>query len=531
MISFLTRHKVIIFIAAFSVIYLYTLDNYWKPVWDSAIYISLGKSIAAGNGYYYMELPHAKYPFILPLMLSSIIGLFGLNFLLMRLLIIIFAIASIYLTYLLFKKFTDEGIALSIMILTGFSYTLLHSSTWVLSEVPYMFFSLCTLYSMISYSEEKECLAPPGLLSSIFLITAIFTRMIGIILFITFLSHSLLNRNMKRCFLLNVKKVMLIGMIVSIPLCLWFYRSHLINERIPFQPEYRGVLNYEREFFLKVPDNIYSESISFGDFTKRIKNNSKIYAQSITNIIVERMPFRNLRFFAALLFLYGYCWCFIKRRTIIEYYLFFYLIVCIIWWFNLIPQRFLTPVIPFIFYYFLIGLKKGMEFLSKLAVKIEKNKVTMAKKVILGIVVTLLILANFPLKPNLIKNERRKQFHPPTRISKFFSAINWINEYTAQDSIIMSARAPWVFMLTNRKTLTWPLFEPLKNVITSILQNSVDYIVVSPIHQETYSLLHNFIESYPKQFLRVFHNNKTSIYKIERNSLSTLEKKMDKNFQ
>ena len=111
MISLFIRYKVIISITAFSIIYLYTLDNYWKPVWDSAIYISLGKSIATGNGYCYMGLPHTKYPFILPLMLSPIIKLFGLNFLLMRLLIIIFAIGSIYFTYILFKKVTDEETA------------------------------------------------------------------------------------------------------------------------------------------------------------------------------------------------------------------------------------------------------------------------------------------------------------------------------------------------------------------------------------------------------------------------------------
>jgi len=529
MISFITRHKVIISIAAFSIIYLYTLDNYWKPFWDSAIYISLGKSIAAGNGYYYMGLPHAKYPFILPLMLSPIIGLFGLNFLLMRLLIIIFAIGSIYLTYILFKKVTDEGTAFSIMILTGFSSILLHSSTWILSEIPYMFFSLCAIYSITSYSKERKCLARAGLLTSLFLMTAIFTRVMGISLLIAFLCHSLSNKNTKGYFLLDLKKVMLVGIIVSLPLCLWFYRSHLINKSIPFQPEYRGVLNYEREFFLEVPDNTHSETLSLGDFVKRSKNNLRIYVCGTSNIIIEKVPLKNLRPFIVLFFLYGYCWCFIKRRTIIEYYLCFYLILCITWWFNQQPQRFLTPVIPFIFYYFLIGLKRGMELLLKLAVKIEKNKVNMAKKVIWGMLVTLLISVNFPFKPSLIKNERRKQFHPPALISEFFSAINWINNYTAPDSIIMSARTPWVFMLTNRKTLTWPLFEPLPNIITSVLQNGVDYIVVSSIHQETYHLLHNFVESYPGQFCKVFCNNKTSIYKIERTSLSTLDKKMDKN--
>lgn len=526
MITSIGRYKNIISIAAFSIIYLYTLDNYWKPIWDSAIYISLGKSIAAGSGYYYMGLPHAKYPFIFPLMLSPIIALFNLNFLLMRFLIIVLTISSIYLSYTLFKKFADERMAFFIMLLTGFSSTLLHVSTWILSEIPYMLFSLYTLYFMAKYSEEKNYFTRTGILSSTFLLTAIFTRMMGITLFIAFLCHFLFNKDIKN----NIKKAVLVGLIASIPLCFWFYRSHLINKNIPFQPEYRGVLSYEKEFFLKVPDDIHSESISFKDLTQKIKSNLRMYSQNISNIMVKKVPFEKSRLFITLLSLYGLCWCFVKRRTVIEYYLSFYLIACVIWWFNQHPQRFLAPVIPFLFYYFLIGIKRSIELFQKMIVKVVTKRVETVKGIILGLLVLSLILANFSFNPRVLKRERRKQFHPPTLVSEFFSAIKWINEHTSQDSAIMSSRAPWLIMFTDRITLTWPLFESLPNVITSILQNRVDYIVVSNIHQETYRLLHSFVEKHPKQFTQVFLNNKTSIYKIKRENFPSLVREMDKTF-
>jgi 4-amino-4-deoxy-L-arabinose transferase-like glycosyltransferase len=514
MIPLITRYKIAIPFLLLSAIYLSTLDNFWKPAWDSAIYISLGKSIAAGNGYHYMGLPHAKYPFILPLILSPVIGLFGLNFLLMRLIIIICAVGSLYLTYLLFKKFTDEGTALSILCLTGFSYTLLHASTWILSEVPYLFFSLCALYSMTSYSEERKWLTQTGLISSLLVVTAIFTRMIGISLFIAFIGHTLLSRNLKMPFAFTLKKTLFMSALILLPLCLWFYRGYCINKNIPFQPEYRGVLSYEREFFLKEPDSTHSETPSLEDLVRRIINNTGIYIRGITAIIIEKAPFKQVRPFIALLFLYGYCWCFIKRRTVLEYYLCFYLVICSLWWFNQQPQRFLTPVIPLIFYYFLIGLKRSMDLLLKAAVNGTKDKVAMIKRAAGGMVVLLLILANFPLTPTAIRNERRQQFHPPALLSEFLSAMHWINEHTAQGSLIMSNRAPWVFMLTDRRTLAYPLFEPLQNVVDSIGKNHIDYIIISPIHPETYNLLHDFIESHPEQFLDVFRNNTTSIYKV-----------------
>ena len=526
MISLLIRYKVIISILVFSIMYLYTLDDYWKPVWDSAIYISLAKSIAAGNGYHYMGLPHAKYPFIFPLILSPIIGLFGLNFLLMRLLIIVLTIGSLYLTYILFRKSTDEGMALAIMLLTGFSSTLLHLSTWILSDVPYMFFSLCTLYFLIDYSKDNSSLTKTGFLSSIFLLMAIFTRMIGITLFIAFLCHFLLlfsPPHKRQGSLFNgVKKVILVSLIISLPLCLWFYRSYLINKNTPFKPEYRGILSYEKEFFLKVPDNIHSESLSLRDFLKRIQGNFRIYAKGISTIICKSVHSTKFRLFTLLLFLCGFCWCFLKRRSVIEYYFIFYLTFCIIWWFNQHPPRFLAPVIPFIFYYLLIGLKMSLELLCKMVIKVEKNRAEMGKRVIRGLVVFLLILTNFSFKPSVIKSERRSQFHPQALIGEFFSAIEWIKENTLQDSIIMSNRAPWVIMFTDRKTLTWPLFEPLSYVVNSIVKNHVGYIVVSTIHQETYHLLHNFVENHPKQFIQVFRNNKTSIYKVERENFPNI---------
>ena len=186
-------------------------------------------------------------------------------------------------------------------------------------------------------------------------------------------------------------------------------------------------------------------------------------------------------------------------------------------------------VIPFLFYYFLTSLKIGVELLFRMIAKGESNKIRIVKRFFLGLVVILLVSINFSFKPSVIKGERIKQFHPPAIISEFFSAIEWIKENTPQDSIIMSNRAPWVFMLTDRITLTCPLFEPLSYVVNSISKNRVDYIVVSNIRQETYHLLHNFAESHPKQFIQVFCNNKTSIYKIEREKFSILEKAMDEN--
>ena len=504
-----------------SVIYLSTLDNYWKPFWDSALYISLAKSLAAGDGYCYMGLPHAKYPFVFPLLLSPIVGLCGLNFLVMRLLILILAIASFWLIYILFRKLTDEGTAFAVMLLTGFSPAVLHLSTWILSEVPYMFFSLCTLCLFIDYGQEKRCFTKTGLLASILLLATIFTRTIGITLAVAVLLD-LLCSSAKGCFTRNAKKMVLIGIIIATPLSLWFYRGHLVNRQFPFQPEYRGVLNYQKEFFVRVPDNIRSESISYKDFIERIRDNLKVYAETMAHYIANNITSSPARLFLLLFFLYGYIHRFIKRRTAVEYYFTFYLITCIGWWFNLHPERFLAPVIPFIFFYFITGVQSGAFLLGRIVVKPETDKAERAQGWIAGLLVFFLIATNFSFKPGAIKSERRKQFHPPALIDEFFSAIAWIKENTGLDTVIMSSRAPWIFMLTDRKTLTFPLFEPLSYIVDSLIAHGVEYVVVSDIEHTVYEMLHHFVESHPRQFVRVFTSNKTSVYKIASENLGLL---------
>ena len=527
----LIRYKVIIAITVLSVLYLFTLDNYWKPFWDSAIYISLAKSLAAGTGYNYMGLPHAKYPFMFPLLLSPIIGLFGLNFLLMRLLIIILTIVSLFLTYILFRKLTDEETAFALMILTGFSSALLHLTTWILSEVPYFFLSLCTLYFFLRYDKEDYWLTTSGLLSSVFLVLTCFTRMIGVTLLIAFLLHVLTGGSVTRHRLRSSRKVLLVFVIACIPLSLWFYRGNLISKQFPFQPEYRGVLNYQKEFFQKVPDNIHSPSVSLAEFAQRIADNTSVYAGTIADVLVTKAPFRQLRVIALLLFLYGFIWCVVERRTVIEWYVALYGAVCLIWWFNEQSIRFIVPVIPFVFYYFLTGFRWSLVLLFKALRRVPHNWSEKAGSLIFRAALLLLVFTNFSFNPGVIKSERRKHFYPPELVVEFDSAVNWITGKTAQNTVIMTSEAPWVFMRSDRKTLTFPLFEPIEYIINSIIKHRVEYLLVSTIHYDTYGLMQSLAEEHPEAFIQVFNNNKTFVYKIDLKALAVLRDDLDKHLR
>ena len=49
------------------VYYISGLTDSWIPSADSAVYISLGRSLFTGQGYTYMGYTHVRYPFLFPL--------------------------------------------------------------------------------------------------------------------------------------------------------------------------------------------------------------------------------------------------------------------------------------------------------------------------------------------------------------------------------------------------------------------------------------------------------------------------------
>jgi len=153
----------------------------------------------------------------------------------------------------------------------------------------------------------------------------------------------------------------------------------------------------------------------------------------------------------------------------------------------------------------------------------------MLKRPAFVLVVFLLIITNFSFNPGVIQAERKKHFYPPEQVVEFDSAVTWITEHTAPNTVIMTSEAPWVFMRSGRKTLTFPLFEPISYIIDSILKHRVEYILVSAIHYETYTLMESLTAGHPEAFIPVFNNNKTFIYKIDPEALAILKDDLNKN--
>jgi len=127
---------------------------------DSAQYIILAESITKGLGFKAINLPSAPFfyhfPPLFPLILSFIIYFFGRNFYLMHILISFLGLSGLFFFYLLFKKYIGKkSIFLTFLFATNLIF-ILYSSFYILSDIPYLFFSGFTLYFLFLYINKKD---------------------------------------------------------------------------------------------------------------------------------------------------------------------------------------------------------------------------------------------------------------------------------------------------------------------------------------------------------------------------------------
>ena len=151
---------------------------------DNAQFINLGRSLAEGYGLAETiegePIPHTKYPFGFPLLLAITHILFPANLIALKSLVVLLYAISIPLTYLLIREFAAPPMALGASALCLVSPHLLDYSHQVMSEIPFLLFSLIAL--LLLHRAQKSNTLSTLALAIVAIITAYYIRSAGIIL-------------------------------------------------------------------------------------------------------------------------------------------------------------------------------------------------------------------------------------------------------------------------------------------------------------------------------------------------------------
>ena len=129
------------------------VNSSWNATPDSALYLSLGESLARGDGYVFNGEPHTFVPLGFPSILAGAARLFGPDFLTYRLLMALTGLLAAGFGFLFVKRLCGRDTAMLVGSVFVLSHSLVYNSTFVLADVPYALFTFIALNAALSAAE------------------------------------------------------------------------------------------------------------------------------------------------------------------------------------------------------------------------------------------------------------------------------------------------------------------------------------------------------------------------------------------
>lgn len=430
------------------------------------------------------------YPWGSPLLLSLIYYFFGFNLLAMKLYGLFFFLLSLIAILLLFKNKLDNVSLLLMVAVFAFNPVLIIFNNYILSEIPYLFFSLFSIFLIDKFSiERKFWVNKPFSLSltgfCIFL--AYFMRTIGIVLIPTLLFCQFIeNRKpLKQSFKAYIKENKF-DLLPHVTFFVLFFLS-------------KKVLPDGSSLYLSMFSNASIKQIS-GNIIYYIKLPAiffgEVYIPSIIIYIIT-IPF----------VVYGIIKSF-KKSYIYLVYIVCTVSILIIWPFQE-GIRFIFPLLPFYIYFLFIGLLNISISFPSIIRHPEKNFIVKQNK--FCIVFSLCLISYFLIQtlltayPNF-KNKRMIDGPFLPESAEMFSYV--INNTNINDSIIFF-KPRVLTLLTNRRSYATSDFSHIRN-------GKGDYLVLHKRMGSYYQISpsDSFLQKYKNIFKLSFENKDFIVYRI-----------------
>ena len=471
--------------AGMGAVYLLSLTNYLSVEGDNAIYIILGRALATGHGYMNIQgsVPRieSQYPPLFPLLLAPLVRVWGTDGVAqMQALVAGFALASLALSFFLFRRWLGSAVLAFATVLAAASSDLIWEfSHKVLTEIPYLFFTLLACWWASDYAAQPRWLTRAGTLAVLAAVAAFMTRTIGLSICAMLPLYLLLGSPIRLRggdWRLRLAKAGWATLLLALLVGAWTLRNRIV---------YSGQGHtYIGQFFLKqtyVPD-AGQISVSADDLltraSKAVDYYGGVYQRMIVGHLWDRIPERA-DFSQALLAItvLGFLYALIRRRTLAEFYLLGYVGIVLLWpWTDL---RFAVPILPFLIYYIACALLPPMILLARFR-QLDPRVAT-----------AMLLLPLFiPSGDHTVRtalHDRELGFHYELeRLGEwpayqdwrnFHAAAVWLQANAVPGSTVIN-RSPNIFYLwTGMHSRNYPYSHDLAYMLSDISHEHNDYVI------------------------------------------------------
>jgi hypothetical protein len=438
---------------------------------DNAYYIVLGMSLVQGKGLSVICSPGAPPAALVPLgyllLLAPILARSPENFLPLKLLSTALFLLSLPLIMLVIRNRAEKlFLALGVAILSAINLGLLQFSFMVMTEIPFLFFSLLGLFSLQRslrsagprMTRNEKILFGVSIFSLVF---AYYIRAIGVVLIAALVV----------CLALK-KRYRLLFVAVLAVLCLvlpWALRNQAVADGE----------GYWDHFLLKNSYNPALGKVTLGDMLARMTSNVKTYGvfvipQALFPTLYPRTSHRGfsgilpvLGVIITLVTLAGFVLKARRSLTFTEFYIFFFLGVCLVWPQMWSGMRFIIPVVPFLIYYFLVGL-------WGIAGSTAARLTPLVSRALVYLVLALMLISCF--SPLVRASGRSNQY--PSEWQNYFLVAQWCREHTPEGSVFVARKPSLFYLRARRLVLNYPYTADTEEMMTFLAENRVDYVIL-----------------------------------------------------
>jgi len=480
------NNKLKIFIAIFLLFligwfYTTTIREGNSPGGDFSMYILHAKNIVEGREYgdtgyiynpNYPQLAPETYPPVFPLLLAPVYKGYGLNLTVMKIVCILFFLTSLLIMFFIVKNKIPYGYQIATILIIGLNPFFWTFKDDVASDFPFLFFAYFTLlFAPHVYRDlqSRQKQVGYGILVGLVLSLAYGTRSIGIVLLPCILVYDII-RNRKPTVFAMVITVIYFGFLGLQNLIFHADSSYL--DQFTRHPKYlvENLTIYIHAFMLMWDNGIPALGIIRG----------------ILFVLIS--GFAVMGFGSAM-----------KKMTILEIFVPFYLVVVVLW---PTPQgaRFLIPVIPLIIYYAFLG----VDHLSHL-MSIRRNlKIKSILLVVLGVVMVFTYLSKY-ISMDFYHISGGSSNRESQRI------FDNIRENTTTEDVFVYRYPRILTLYTGRRASCYHIPQEPSELWDYLHQIGATYLVGSHDDPAFFSL---FVDEYPSYLDMVYANADFKLYKI-----------------
>jgi len=470
---------------------------------DDATYIVAARALEGGNGFAKINLqgnpPEIYYPPGFPLLLAPVVALFPHwpDYVVpLAAVPVFFGILSVVATWLLFRELgagPNKALAIALVMATSYVGVGWYTTSTILSESCYTFFTVVALLLLQRFIRLRSWTIL--LLAALAIGTSYLVRTVGIALMIAAIVYFLSRKEYRPALAL-----LLLSMAFVVP---WLYRTAMIRQSEWGQ--YGGVFltTYLDTFLLKNWQRVTLGRANLADYAIRLLTNLRGH----TTFTILQLLFPTLtgeRLVASLrtvhlgwlpgmvglgsvaLMVTGWIERLWKSRNVAEVYLFFYVLTILLpSWYTV---RNLVPILPFLVYYLLAGVRwlAGRVFPSGL-------KIPSLLCVAMGLVIVAIVSSNLLSDRHIIEYGAafRRSGAPYVETQPgFLEACDWIIRNTDPEALVVYRSSEKMYLCSGRQAppelSTMPISLGARDpgeVFAAILEHA-DWVVVTTTERD-----------------------------------------------